>query len=51
MYELKMIDAMQLKKAFLDAQYISFQLPRFLIKAPHFVFWLQQYILSLKEFE
>ncbi len=51
MLELKLIDASMLKKAFLDGENLQFSNPHFPIKAPHFVFWLQQYLLALKEFK
>lgn len=51
MYELKLIDIDQLKAGFLDGQTLKFSSPRLSIKAPHFVFWLQRYLLQLPEFK
>lgn len=50
MYELNMIDANTLKQSFLDAKSLQLQIPRFPIKAPHFVFRLQKYLLDLPAF-
>lgn len=48
--ETKKIEPEQIKDSFLSGKDIVFYKPSYAIKAPHFVFWIQQKLLSLPVF-
>ncbi len=51
MLELWMIDEEQFLEAFLDGQNLALHQARFLMRAPHFVWWVHDYFLSLPEIQ
>jgi penicillin-binding protein 1A len=51
MWETKKITEQELIAEFLAAKDIVFHTPRYSLTAPHFVFWIQQRLLGLPQFE